>query len=165
MRKTRPKRERLLPTCGEFLSNFNKSNLTGFGFNKSTLTSFGSVTPQQNANTIGVINVFASIFSLLAGLWMFATNFNVPIVLYLGAALLICNAIWHTSNFYMINKLSKRLNPTKDDFSKQLEDQKTSQKYLQEADFSNNVPNSVTENTTRHLSEEKLKNKSTQSEH
>lgn len=142
-------------SCGEFLPDLNKN----------ALMRFGGVTPQQNANIISFLSLFASIVSLLAGLWMYATNFNVPIVLYLGAALLICNAIWHVSNFYTIRKLSKRLNPTEKSFPETLENKAVSQKELQEADLSDVVPISVTENTTRQLSKEKIKNKSAHSEH
>ncbi|CAN5438817.1 hypothetical protein BH20ACI1_BH20ACI1_22150 [soil metagenome] len=127
--------------CGEFLPDLTKN----------ALKRFGGVTPQQNANIISSLSLFASIVSLLAGLWMYATNFNVPIVLYLGTALLICNAIWHVSNFYTIKKLSKRLNPTDENLSKYLEDKTATQKELNEPDFSDAVPMSVTEKTTRKL--------------
>ncbi len=138
--------------CGEFLPDLNKN----------ALMRFGGVTPQQNANIIGYLSLFASIISLFGGLWMYATGFNVPVVLWLGAALLICNAIWHVSNFYTVKKLSKRLNPIEKDSLRHLEDKAVLQKELNEADFSDAVPISVTEKTTRKL---KVKNRSAQSEH
>lgn len=64
--------------------------------------------------------------------------------------------------FYTIKKLSKRLNPTNENLSKYLEDKTATQKELNEANFSDAVPISVTEKTTRQL---KVKNKSTQSKH
>ena len=140
--------------CGEFMPDLKKD----------ALMRFGGVTPQQNARTISLMSLFASIISLIAGFLMYATNFDIPIILYLGAALLICNAVWHASNFYTVNKLFKRLNPVEKETSNHLENKTLSPKELDEADFSDVVPISVTENTTRQLNE-KIKNTSTHSEH
>lgn len=57
--------------CGEFLPDLTKN----------ALKRFGGTTPQQSANIVSFLSLFASIVSLLAGLWMYATGFNVPVVL------------------------------------------------------------------------------------
>ncbi|MDQ3321731.1 MAG: hypothetical protein M3525_04750 [Acidobacteriota bacterium] len=87
-------------SCGAFLN----------GGNKLSIFSFGGISPRQNVQTINILSVAASIISLLAGIWMYATNFNVPVVLYFAASILLCNAFWHFSNFLVGMKLKKRLN-------------------------------------------------------
>ncbi len=129
--------------CGEYLSDLNKN----------ALMRFGGITPRENAKVISFMSFFAAIISLLGGLWMYFTDFSVPIILYLGAALLICNAVWHISNFYAISKLSKRINPVEKESSEQLKNKTDSSNQLPEADFSNNIPVSVTEHTTKNLKE------------
>ena len=133
-------------SCGEFLPDSNKNSQLVFGGN----------TPQQTANIISSISLIAAVFSFFVGWWLYATNFNFPIVIYLAAALLICNAGWHASNFYMVQKLAKRFKPNKEnqDSQKEIaEDKSSQQKTLPTADLSGVVPISVTENTTRNLSE------------
>ncbi len=133
-------------SCGELLPDLSKNSRLVFGGN----------TPQGTANIISGISLIASVFSLFFGWWLYATKFNTPIVIYLAAALLICNAIWHASNFFMVQKLAKRFKPNKEKSDSQkeiVEDKSSQQKTLPTADLSNVVPISVTENTTRHLSE------------
>jgi len=133
-------------SCGEFLPDLSKNSQLVFGGN----------TPRQTANIISGISLITAVFSLFVGCWLYATNFNVPIVIYLAAALLICNAGWHASNFYMVQKLAKRFNPNKENQDSQneiAEDKSSQQKTLPTADLTNVVPISITENTTRHLSE------------
>jgi len=143
-------------SCGEFLPDLSKNSLLVFGGN----------TPQQTANIISGISLIAAVFSLFVGWWLYATKFNFPIVIWLASALLICNAIWHACNFFMVQKLAKRLKPSKEksDSQKEIaEDKFSEQKILPTADLSDVVPISVTENTTRHLGE-KTKLRSTQTE-
>lgn len=132
--------------CGEFISD-----------PKQTSQSFGGNTLQQNTGVVSVISLSASVSSLLAGFWMFITQFNVPIVLYFGAAVLICNAIWHFSNFIVVRKMRKRLNLAREENkAPQLQTNLTGDPAtLQSADTNDLIsPLSVTENTTRHLQKE-----------
>lgn len=143
-------------SCGEFLPDLSKN---------SQLV-FGGTTPQQTANIISGISLVAAVFSLFAGFWLYATRFNIPIVIYLAATLLICNAIWHISNFFMVQKLVKRFKPSKEksDSSKKIAEEKSShQKSLPTANLRDVVPTTVTENTTKHLPE-KINRKSSQTE-
>lgn len=131
--------------CGEFLNYSNKHSALSFGGNS----------PQQNVNTINILSLIAAFISLFAGIWMYATQFNVPIVLYFAAAILLCNTGWHLSNFIVGTKLKKRLNQAKEklfETDKHLQSAKTKE-LLPEANFENYVPTSITENTTKHLKE------------
>lgn len=132
--------------CGEFLNDPNKPSRLNFGGNS----------PQQNVWVINFISLFAALLSLFAGIWMYATKFNVPIVLYFAAAILICNAGWHFSNLIVGMKLRRRLNQTKKEIprtEKQFSAARTKE-LLPEADLSSVVSVSVTENTTKILSED-----------
>ncbi len=143
-------------SCGEFLPDLSKNSQLVFGGN----------TPQQTANIISGISLIAFLLSLFAGWWLYATRFNMPAVIYLAAAVLICNAIWHACNFFMVQKLVKRFKPNREKSDSQneiAEDKVSQQKSLPTADLSNVVPITVTENTTKHLFE-KINRKSSQTE-
>ncbi len=130
-------------SCGEFLNYSNKSSALSFGGN----------TPQQNVSAINILSLIAAAFSLFTGIWMYATQFNVPMVLYFAAAILICNAFWHFSNFFVGMKLKKSLNNARSDLAEKSENihSTKTQELLPEADLNNIVPPSIVENTTRKL--------------
>lgn len=129
--------------CGEFLVSTKRLG----AFN------FGGVTPRQNVNAISLLSLIAALMSLFAAIWMYLTNFNLPVALFFGAAILLCNAFWHLSNIYTARKLASRI----------LKNDKTETKgqssipgaatheLLEPADLSDHIPAPVTENTTRHL--------------
>lgn len=87
--------------CGQFLPDLNSMARPGFGGH----------TPQDNARSISFLSLIAGIISVFAGIWMYVTRFNAPVVLYIAAAVLICNALWHFSNMYIARKLSTRIDP------------------------------------------------------
>jgi len=135
--------------CGNFLPDLKAISALDLG---------GS-TPQQNARTISFISLFAAVFSLFVGVWMYLTQFNVPVVLYLAAAVLICNAFWHLSNFYVVRKMTNRLKPEQKDSN--IENQlilegksEAYQKVLTGGDISEfAIPESIVEETTKNLTE------------
>lgn len=133
--------------CGEFLPDLKK-NLKG---------SFGGETPQENVRAISSLSLIASVVSLLVAIWMYATNHSVPFVLHLAAAVLLCNAFWNLSNYYIVRKLAARLNLKRNESIEQpqvLPENKADspQMQLPEADTNEFItPNSITENTTRKL--------------
>ncbi len=132
--------------CGEFLPDSSKNSRLVFGVN----------TPQQTANIISGVSLIASVLSLLVVLWLYATGFNIPMVIYLAAATLICNTIWHAANFFLVQKWAKQFKSKseKSDSQKEVTGDKFSQrKTLPTADLSDVVPISVTENTTGRLVE------------
>jgi hypothetical protein len=126
--------------CGEFLSKGGPA--------------FGGVTPRDNINSISILSGIGAAISLVIALWMYKTRFSVPIVLYLGAAILLCNAAWHIANIYTVRKLASRIPKTRKestDVRPAIADAAT-RELLNPADMSDHIPASVTENTTRHLS-------------
>ncbi|MGC2235264.1 MAG: hypothetical protein WA584_03835 [Pyrinomonadaceae bacterium] len=135
--------------CGEFLPDLNKI----------TKNSFGGDTPQENVRSISSLSLIASVVSLLVAISMYATNHSVPFVLHLAAAVLLCNAFWNLSNFYVVRKLAARLNQKRDYTGEQqiLPENKSdsSQMKLPKADTNEFItPDSITENTTRKLKTE-----------
>lgn len=130
-------------SCGEFL-NYSK---------KQSALTFGGNTPQQNVSAINILSLIAAAFSLFAGIWMYLTRFEVPFVLFFAAAILLCNAGWHISNFIVGMKLKKRLNTARNELSEKTENQPSvkTQELLPEADFTHIVLPSIVENTTRKL--------------
>lgn len=132
--------------CGEFLADPSRSGLIAFG----------GKTPQQNVNAINILSVLAAIASILAAVWMYVTQFSVPVALYFGAAMLICNAIWHLSNFSGGMKLRRRFGEAKDTsnaIDESLPVPKTHE-LLPKMNQQDILPASVTEKTTSHLGEE-----------
>lgn len=131
-------------SCGEFLNDQNKLATFNFGGN----------TPQQNVNVINFLSIFAALFSLFAAFWMYISKFDLPVALFFGAAVLLCNAVWHFSNFIIGTKLKKRLNNARKELTeknKTIQPVNDTQELLPEADTSPFISPSVTENTTKHL--------------
>jgi len=128
--------------CGEFL--VGTKSLGAF--------SFGGVTPRQNVNAISLLSLIAALLSLLAALWMYITKFNFSVALYIGAAVLLCNAFWHLANIYTARKLASRIlqNPKSEKGQTAMPRAET-RELLEPADMSAVIPATVTENTTRHL--------------
>ena len=75
------------------------------------IAAFGGRTPSQNVTAINVVSVIGAIASVVIGVLMYLTRFSEPIILYLAAALLLCNAVWHVSNLVAGVKLRRRLTP------------------------------------------------------
>lgn len=150
--------------CGEYLPELSK---------KKKQFSIGGDTPEEQINTNLYLNLLGAVVSLALAIALYVTFYGQTAapVIYLTAAFLLAMSGWQLSTFYIGLKLkknfSRRRENTADEESKpvqsQFESAKTKQ-MLNEADYENIVPVSVTENTTRHLTE-KVKNKSTQSEH
>lgn len=128
--------------CGEFQPDLKALSSLSFGGN----------TPQQNARTISILSLIAAFISLLTAIWMYVTHFNVPFILFLAAAILLCNAFWHLSNFYVVRKLAGRIDPKNADEQTGNALTTKEQQALPVADTNDLVaPDSVTENTTRKL--------------
>lgn len=128
--------------CGEFLN-----------YNKSSISKFGGNSPLENLTSINGLSLVGAVFSVLAAIWMYLTRFEIPFVLFFGAAILLCNAAWHFSNFFVGFKLKRRLKTASKDSSQsqnQIASAKTKE-FLPEANFENLIPKSVTENTTKEL--------------
>lgn len=129
--------------CGEFL--VGTKSLGAF--------SFGGVTPRQNVNAISLLSLIAALISLLAALWMYITKFNFSVALYFGAAILLCNAFWHLANIYTARKLASRIlqDPRGEERAQTVIPEAETRELLEPADMSDQIPATVTENTTRQL--------------
>lgn len=140
--------------CGEFLNDFNK---------KSKKLSFGGETPQEQIRTNLVLNLMSAIVSIMSGLYLFirfsdlGSEFS---MIFLIAAFLLAMGGWQLSTFFVGLKLRKTFN--KNQIRSEVENEiatknklndLTTNELLPEADFSNDVPASVIENTTRKLKE------------
>ena len=134
--------------CGRFLKNPDAS----------AMPAFGGRTPSEHINSINILSVIASLASIVVAVLMYLTRFNEPVILYLAAAILLCNAIWHVSNLVVGMKLRKKLRgqgavadraapPSTPDVLPAAE----TRDLLQVGDPAAPLPISITEDTTRDL--------------
>ncbi len=135
--------------CGEFLPDLKV---------KKKSLSFGGDTPEEQIKTNLYLNLLSAFVSLALSIALYFTfrGQNAPPVIYLATAFLLAMSGWQFSTFYIGLKL-------RENFSKRRENPETENRaftesaqtgeLLNEANFENVVPNSVTENTTRALSE------------
>lgn len=144
--------------CGEFLNDFKK---------KSKNFSFGGETPQEQIRTNLVLNLMSAIVSIASGLYLFVrfsdlgSEFGLVLLV---AGFLLAMGGWQLSTFFIGLKLRKTFN--KNQIKSEVEDEiarkdklndLTTNELLPEADFSNDIPASVIENTTRKLKENVLR--------
>jgi len=146
--------------CGEFLPDISGKNKLAFG---------GS-TPEEQIRTNLFLNLLSAIVSLILAIALYATFWNrgdtLPIV-YVVAAFLLAMSGWQVSTFIVGLKLRKNFDKRKSsteadgreqENTKNFEPAKT-RELLDEPNLDNIVPTSITENTTKNLSE-KVKRKS-----
>lgn len=140
--------------CGDFLNDFKK---------KSKMTTFGGETPQEQIRTNLVLNFMSAIVSIASGLYLFIRFSDLGsefAMIMLVAAFLLAMGGWQLSTFYVGLKLRKIFNKNlikaevenEIAVKNKLNDLATNE-LLPQADFSNDVPASVVENTTRKLKE------------
>lgn len=91
-------------------------------------------------------------------LWtMLAFRPDTPTLIYVTAGLLFAMAIWHIQTLYRTLQLRKHFKKTKATRELRAAPDAETARLLDEADMSNVVPASVTEYTTKHLSETKVR--------
>jgi methionyl-tRNA synthetase len=137
--------------CGEFLTLGNLKNILSFGGN----------TPEEQINTNLIFNVLTAVVSIALAILLYATHYgkeNVSFSIYLAAGILLAMGFWQISSFIIGRKLKRNFKKRKesDKFEKQKEKILYSagmQEFLPEADLKNLVPTTVTEKTTKNLSE------------
>lgn len=132
------------------------------------MASFGGDTPEEQIRTNLFLNLLSAVvsLSLAIALYVYFYGRDTPQLIYLTAAFLLAMSFWQFStcfiglklrrNFDKRNDANAAINQTAGNI--QFEPAKTKD-LLNEADVSDVVPMSVTENTTKHLSE-KIKRKS-----
>ena len=141
-------------SCGELLPDLSKKNKFAFGGN----------TPEQQIRPNLFLNLLSGIVSLVLGVSLYLTIWQrgdaLPII-FIVAAFLLAMSVWQFSTFIVGLKLRKNFNKRKassennertEENVKAFESAQTKE-LLNEANLDNAVPTSITENTTKHLSE------------
>ncbi len=136
-------------SCGEFLPDFDNKNKK-------------RETPADQFKTTLIFNVMSAFAALSMAIMLYVFHLGNPNThwsVYLAAALLISIASWQIASFFNNRKLKQRfirekdIDKTETDAEiKEFQMPKTKQS-LPEADFSDSVPSSVVENTTKNLRE------------
>ncbi len=140
--------------CGGFLSEHG---------NKKRNLTFGGDTPEEQIRINLILNFLSGAVSFILAILLYATFWGKPDVspvIYLVAAFLLAMCGWQFSTFRVGLKLKKTFERRKSGETENaarvdtnvLQSAKTKD-LLPEADFSNVVPASVTENTTKTLPE------------
>ena len=131
-----------------FCPNCGKAEQTENTYCRSCGKFLGTVPPRRSLNGIVAISLIGTFLSLIAGLAMYLTDFNTTVVFF-GAAVLLCNAVYHLVNAISGLKLQGRLSPA---HLESLEKPAVStRELLVEPTPRDFVPASVTERTTRNL--------------
>jgi len=139
--------------CGEFLPVLNKKTLPAFGGN----------TPEEQIRTNLFLNLLSATVSLILAVslyWTFGWKSDVLPIIFIVAAFLLAMCGWQFSTFIIGLKLRKNFNQRKGETEKDAFPEATknissanTRELLNEADLTDVVPASVTENTTKHLAE------------
>jgi len=159
--KDKQKKDSYCRSCGEFLPDFEKIKNRGLA----------AKTPEENIKTSLFLSGFSSLISFIMAILLIITHLgkeNTHPIIYLSAAFFIVIGVWQIVNVSTGLSLKKQFDKRRENIEMEEETHsinpaKTAE-LLNEADFSNAVPASVTEKTTRNLTE-KVKIKSTQTEH
>jgi hypothetical protein len=139
-------------SCGEFLPDLSKKSKIAFGGN----------TPEEQINANLFLNLLSAIVSLILGIalyWTIWDKGDASPIIYIVAAFLLAMSGWQFSTFAVGLKLKKTFRKRKSNTEKEeSSNEKTfaaakTKELLNEADFSDVVSVSVTENTTKHLAE------------
>ncbi len=134
--------------CGLFLPDFSKPVKS-------------EIPPEEHLKANTVLNALTIIVSFALSFLLFAVVPNKHPLIHVTAGLLIAIGAWHIQTFIRTQKLKKqwkRRSPLSEIEAGLPETQRafksaSTAKLLDQADFGNTVPASVTENTTRHLVE------------
>lgn len=151
--------------CGEFLPDFEKIRTRGIL----------SKTPEENIKSALVLSVLSSVVSIAMAILLYIIPLgreDALTIISIAAAFFTVIGIWQMFNVFTNIRLKKQFAKRKVDSEDSEEGEKenvitrqnTTREQLNEADFENIVPASVTEKTTNKLSE-KIEIKSSQPEH
>ena len=119
------------------------------------------IPPEEHLKANTVLNALTIIVSFTLSILLFAVIPDKHPLIYVTAGLLIAIGAWHIQTFIRTQKLKKqwkRRTPLAEFQAGLLETQppfksSPTAKLLDQADFADTIPASVTENTTRHLTE------------
>ena len=130
--------------CGIFLPDFSKPAKVG-------------ATPEDHVKANTVLSLMTIITSFTLAILLFGTRPGTHPLIYVTAGLLIGMGCWHIQTFWRTLLLKKHLNRAKPPQEMALGGGNAEDKMLETPNFENMVSASVTDNTTRHLSETKIK--------
>ncbi len=163
------------PNCGKGEQALNTYCRQGGEFlpdhsDKKRNFAMGGNTPEEQIRVNLILNFFSGMVSLILAILLYATFWNKPEtsqIIYIVAAFLLAMCGWQFSTFRVGLKLKKTFERRKKgdkienatQVDKNVFQSAKTKDLLPEADFSNPVPTSITENTTKTLSE-KIKNSS-----
>ncbi|MCW5960485.1 MAG: hypothetical protein KIS76_10015 [Pyrinomonadaceae bacterium] len=149
--KSDQRRESYCRGCGEYLNDPDKLRKRGI-LNK---------TPEENIKSSLVLSSFSGIVSIVMAVLLYATFLGkegVEPIIYIAAALFTAIGIWQTFNVISTIKLKQhfaaRKTGTREADQAEIAEP-ASKAQLNEPDFSDAVPMSVTERTTRELNVQK----------
>lgn len=140
--------------CGIFLPDFDK-------------ISKKEITPQQQIAISSTFNFLSGLLSLILTIILhvlYTGKEGTPIIIYVVIGFLTANFFWQAQAFWRVRQLKKQLPNRKNNEEievKNLESPFSTDKLLSEADYTDIVPASVVENTTKQLN---LKTKSSQTD-
>ncbi|MEP6903354.1 MAG: hypothetical protein ABJA66_16620 [Actinomycetota bacterium] len=135
--------------CGDYLPDYDKSAKK-------------EITPLEHIKVNTVLNLLTAITSLTLAILLysfFLGKEDTPVIIYITAGFLTAMTAWQVQTFWRTILLRKHFKKRKNDAANQSANQlepqyvesKPTRELLNEADLSNIVPTSVTENTTKHL--------------
>ncbi len=139
-------------SCGEFLPDLTRNKMA----------SFGGETPEEQIRTNLILNLLSALVSLALAisLYVFFYGKDAPPLIYLTAAFLLAMSGWQFSTCYIGLKLNKNFSKRREASAAENQTKQETQfestntkELLNEADFTDIVPTTITENTTKHLSE------------
>lgn len=144
--------------CGEFLPDY-----------ESVQEGYLVITPVRILKTNALFSLISAVLSFAMAFWLISTYINqseVDWLKFIASQVFIVTGIWNLINYYQCKQLKKYFG-RKDKEEKNSETQVAlsnpakTQELLNEADFENVVPASVTEKTTKNLTEKVKNRKST----
>lgn len=130
--------------CGVFLPEFDKLA------KKET-------TPEQQITISSTFNFLSGLMSLILTVILhilYTGKVGTPIIIYVVIGFLTANFFWQAQAFWRVRQLKKQFPKRRSDEEiaiKDLESPFSTDKLLNEADFTDIVPPSVVEDTTKHL--------------
>jgi hypothetical protein len=138
-------------SCGTFLPDFDKIRTRGFS----------SKTPEENIKTSLFLNAFSSFVSFIMAILLYATFLgkdDAHPLIYISAAFFLVTGTWQLINLLtglrLRKQILKRRGKDKEAEAGKLTGESVEkQNLLNEPDFENIVPTSITEQTTTKLPE------------
>ena len=131
--------------CGKFLPDFNKLKRR-------------ETTPEEHLKANSVLNLMTAIVSLTLAIllyYFYLGKDDTPIIIYLTAGFLTAMFAWQVQTFWRTLLLKKQIAKPKQSEENKPEELKAilPKELLNEADFSDNIPASIGEYTTKNLKE------------